>query len=482
MHKSSYEAWKTLVFRRDPAGWRIIQQSTSPPRQLASEVYALRALREGRPLYVAAGANGRRTGAGWPDAFTDLKEALDMAVPGHEIWVAAGAYKPARSDGERAASFHLKSGVALYGGFAGTERKRDERDPETNETTLSGDLNGDDGPDFANSDENSYHVVVGSACDQTAILDSFTITGGNADGHSPDEDPLGEYAYNDGGGMYNRENGSPTVANCIFVGNSANDSGGGMYNRLGSNPTLTNCLFRANSANDGGGMYNQSSSPELTGCMFADNSTIAEEGWGGGICNRAQSNPRFTGCSFLDNVASHGGAMANDASGPTLFGCEFIRNSTHGDEGWSGGMDNVNSNPTLVNCSFLRNWAGYGGGVGNGNSAASFTNCSFVSNSARNNGGGMINWGLDPILANCTFSANSADGSGGGICTYADSSPSLTNCILWSNSDNGGVDETAQSHGSTTLVNYCCIQGWTGNLGRHRQHRRRSTVSRRRQP
>jgi hypothetical protein len=43
----------------------------------------------------------------------------------------------------------------------------------------------------------------------------------------------------------------------------------------------------------------------------------------------------------------------------------------------------------------------------------------------------------------------------------------LTNCILWGNSDEGGTDESAQIHNfvSIPVINNSCIQGWTGGLG-----------------
>ena len=64
-----------------------------------------------------------------------------------EIWVAAGTYRPSdRLDAAdpRSVTFRLPGGVGYYGGFAGTETQRDQRDPAENETVLSGDLNGDD--------------------------------------------------------------------------------------------------------------------------------------------------------------------------------------------------------------------------------------------------------------------------------------------------------------------------------------------------
>ena len=134
--------------------------------------------------------------ASWADACPDLQTALGQAVGGDEIWVAEGTYRPTTSS-DRAATFQLKSGVALYGGFAGTETLRSERDLVTHMTTLSGDIG-----TLGAATDNSYHVMTGSGADATAVLDGFTITGGNADGSAP---------HNSGGGMYN-SSGSPTVA------------------------------------------------------------------------------------------------------------------------------------------------------------------------------------------------------------------------------------------------------------------------------
>ena len=193
--------------------------------------------------------------ASWADACPDLQTALGQAVDGDEIWVAGGTYWPTTS-GDRAVTFQLKSGVALYGGFTGTETLRSERDWLTHVTTLSGDI----GTSGAVAD-NSYHVVTGSGTDATAVLDGFTITGGNADGSAP---------HNAGGGMYN-SGGSPTVAHVSFNGNSAN-FGGGMCNES-SSPTLTNVTFNGNSADFGGGMQNGvNSSPTLTDVTFSGNS------------------------------------------------------------------------------------------------------------------------------------------------------------------------------------------------------------------
>ena len=86
-------------------------------------------------LYVDADAAGANDGSAWADAFIDLQAALAAAVQGQEIWVAEGLYKPGTvadsanvTDVERGQVFQLKNGVSLYGGFAGTETSRDQRD------------------------------------------------------------------------------------------------------------------------------------------------------------------------------------------------------------------------------------------------------------------------------------------------------------------------------------------------------------------
>jgi parallel beta-helix repeat protein len=163
----------------------------------------------------------------------------------------------------------------------------------------------DDGPGFVNDAENSYHVVTGSGTDDTAVLDGFTITAGNANGSDP---------YNSGGGMYNNA-GSPTVSNCTFLSNKAGN-GGGMANCSSSNPTLTNCRFSGNRAGFGGGIYNyfSFSNPTMVNCNFTGNFGNT----GGGMYNYL-SIPVLSNCTFADNSADSGGGMCNDSFSDTVL-------------------------------------------------------------------------------------------------------------------------------------------------------------------
>ncbi|MCP4712207.1 MAG: hypothetical protein GY869_26590, partial [Planctomycetes bacterium] len=128
--------------------------------------------------YVDADAAAGGDGKSWTTAYNDLQDGL-ADVPA-EVWVAEGTYKPDRGTGNRASTFQLINNVSIYGGFDGDETTLFQRDPVNNVTILSGDLDGDDGADFLNNSENSYHVVTGSNTNATAVLDGFTITGGNA--------------------------------------------------------------------------------------------------------------------------------------------------------------------------------------------------------------------------------------------------------------------------------------------------------------
>ncbi|MBA7476634.1 hypothetical protein ES707_12025 [subsurface metagenome] len=310
-------------------------------------------------IFVDADATGTNDGSNWANAYNYLQDALAGAVADDEIWVAEGTYKPDENTanpsgtGVRTATFQLINGVAIYGGFAGSETSLNERDWQTNETILSGDV-GTQGV----SGDNSYHVVTGSGTNNTALLDGFTITAGNASEAYPDPN-------SSGGGMYN-DTGSPTVTNCTFSGNSA-WAGGGMENWDNSSPTVTNCTFSGNSADiAGGGMRNENSSPTVTNCTFSGNTAL--QGYGGGIHN-GSSSPTATNCTFSGNTApqGYGGGMWNYNSSPTVTNCTFSSNSAIIG---GGGMYNYESSPTLTNCTL---WGDSPDEIGNFTSSPTVT-------------------------------------------------------------------------------------------------------------
>ncbi|MCL4487581.1 MAG: hypothetical protein M1570_05570 [Chloroflexi bacterium] len=338
-------------------------------------------------LRVKVGGGAATCGdlADWSNA-CDLQYALKTRADTsggatYELWVAAGTYKPT-TDTNRSATFQLKNGVALYGGFAGTETSLSQRDWTTNVTVLSGDIGV-----VGNPSDNSYHVVTGSGTDITAVLDGFTVTGGNANGAYPD---------NVGAGVENMT-GRPTLTNLTFSGNSA-VAGGGMYNN-GSSPTLTNVTFTSNSAASGGGMENDSS-----------------------------SSPALTNVTFTSNFANNGGGMLNDISSPTLTNVTFTSNSANTD---GGGMYNSSSSPTLGNVTFSGNSANTdGGGMYNLGSSPTLANVTFSGNSANTDGGGMYNRGGSPAIRNTILWANTALAGGPQIYNDATSTATVNDSVV----------------------------------------------------
>src|SRR5205823_3445974 len=71
-----------------------------------------------RTIYVDADSPGSNDGTSWNDAFTNLQSAIASAADGDSIRVAGGVFKPTNMI-SRTISFGLRSGVALYGGYAG---------------------------------------------------------------------------------------------------------------------------------------------------------------------------------------------------------------------------------------------------------------------------------------------------------------------------------------------------------------------------
>jgi predicted outer membrane repeat protein len=349
-------------------------------------------------MYVAPGGLTTGSCASWANA-CNLQYTLGSATSGSALWVKKGTYSPTSST-NRTISFVLKNGVAIYGGFVGTETLLTQRNPTKNITILSGDIGVPN-----NKNDNSYHVVLGGGTNNTAILDGFQIQGGNANSSSfPDNVGGGMYnassspmlknltfssnSADSGGGLYNASSSNPTLTNVTFSNNSAASLGGGMYNLIGNSSTLTNVTFNGNSANSGGGLFNGSSSPTLTNATFKLNSAIS---LGGGIYNQTGS-PTLTNVTLSGNSAAFGGGMYNSSSSSPI-----VKNSILYDD--IGGEISNNSSSATVTYSIVQ-----GGYTGTGNKNANpllgplANNGGYTKTMALKNGSPAIDAGND---ANC---------------------------------------------------------------------------------
>lgn len=272
-------------------------------------------------IFVDASAPAGGDGASWATAFNDLHDALDIAIYPDMVWVAAGVYKPSAT-ADPAESFRMVHGVGVYGGFAGVESTFSQRDPSANETILSGDLNGDDGPDFTNYEDNSNVLVRTELSGRDTVLDGLTIASALRNG------------------MYNYL-GGPTVNNCRFIQNgfpyhdqgSVNRFGGGIYNYVCfGDPVVSNCMFLGNAVSGygvgGGAIFNgfdSGNGSTIVNCLFVGNVAVGQYASGGGLSDAAGvtfSRSTVVNCTFVNNSAT---ATSSPSKGGGIDGAPDTR-------------------------------------------------------------------------------------------------------------------------------------------------------------
>lgn len=240
-----------------------------------------------RRRYVKQGGTGN--GLSWDNASGDLQRMIDELADNNpqnlagEVWVAAGEYEPQAqiiSGTTYSASFRMRDGISVYGGFRGDEETKQERDKGampwnyTNETILRGSAYTDNISWQTNRwtlTSDSRHVVWfaplasenKTGFDRTTILDGVTIKGGYAQGGLGEN----EFQTDKGAGIYIALN--AYAQNCIIKENHAKGNGGAAYINGGR---LTNSLvFNNNSDANGGGVYIENAGIILA-CMITNNS------------------------------------------------------------------------------------------------------------------------------------------------------------------------------------------------------------------
>ena len=299
-------------------------------------------------------------GLSWAMAFNDIQQAIDSANDAAaatcEVWVAAGTYYAYKNSVDN--TIQLRGKVPLYGGFAGTEWIREERDWVTNVTII-------DGRQSAGSGNRVSHVMTG---DNGALVDGFTIQEGRAVTGSA-------YNYTEGGALYIRNVPEMTVRNCVFAMNTALAQSDDTYIRGGAisasnttgsphNLTIENCVFRYNavtiSPNDygfGGAIYANGPGTLVIRNSVFDTNSVAQsangslEGSGGAVNvfsgrSLTVTNSLFHDNSLVSSGTANGGAIRGADASLTIINCTFSQNSAKN----GGAVANVGStNTTIVN-------------------------------------------------------------------------------------------------------------------------------------
>lgn len=393
---------------------------------------------EAKRIYAdSANTASPQDGSNWGRAYSKFDSALNIAIAGDTIWVASGTYRPSSTY-----SFVMKEGVAIYGGFANTDTVFSQRNWNTRLTTLRG-----NGRSVINNAFTAGYPMTGAA-----VLDGFTITGGEAGSSS------GMAFTRNGGGMANTY-ASPTITNVIFSANTAKNGGlgGGMYNFY-SSPVFTNVRFISNvatysSGTSGGGMYNLQSTPTLINVVFENNQCNASSGIAqGGAMFNGSSSPRLTNVIFSMNFCAGGtsgsayavgGAVANYSNSAPIYNkVVFSRNYC--------------LQPTAITYTF----GGAVYNVSNGTIPSLFTNVVFSENSA-SNGPAMYNENSTNTLTNVTFYNNSyAKGFSYGHILDRSATLNLTNCLF-----NPAVPVYSISSIAYTVNNSYANSAFTGSTG-----------------
>lgn len=264
--------------------------------------------------YVDGSVPASGAGTSWAVAFKTIQESITAATNGDEVWVKQGTY-PLTS------TISLTKQVKIYGGFAGTETERGQRNWVTRPTILDG-QNG--GP------SHNYGCVYINA--GAAALDGFRITNGN-------------YASGVGGGIRtgscyldNTFANATQIANCAIYSNYAGSGGGlALNNYVG---IISNCLVLYNNADSGGGIFLYNAAyPAIVNSTVYGNHSDSE---GGGMYHVQDSFTKVINSIIWGNTAV--------TSAPQIYKYGGSSSYTYCDVqgGWSG-TGNKNADPLFAN-------------------------------------------------------------------------------------------------------------------------------------
>ena len=292
--------------------------------------YEFQKLPTGRIRYVKPTATGTGDGSSWANASGDLQRMIDELADNNpqnlagEVWVAAGTYEPRTqliSGTGYSASFRMRDGISVYGGFEGTEASKQDRPKGSsnmpwdfnNETILQAAYYDADNLKWENNKwtqtSDSRHVVwfapmAGEApFTRVTILDGVTIRGGYAQGGTG----LDDFMTDRGGGVY-MDGANAYLTNCVVKENYATGNGGGIYLRDGR--VQTSLVYNNNADADGGAVYVDNRGL-VHRSMLANNS--AHNGAGVYLHNEANNDhPEYlilSTCVVSNNTMTGNGAV-----------------------------------------------------------------------------------------------------------------------------------------------------------------------------
>jgi len=359
-------------------------------------------------LYVDASVPTSGNGQTWGTAFKTLVEALEIAwqCPNVDsILVASGVYKPTKKPYEmlpnktgseintsdaRDATFHIRTGLSVLGGFP---NGGGPRDPAIFPTYLAPDIDGVPVYHAVYLDASSYWTPTFDV----TTLNGFVITG--AEAQSPNIYPINGFDLhqNYGGGVYvnggnvsignnrlnfNQANRGAAIylydCNATICNNDVTDNdairGAGIYTTGSLNGIVNNQIQRNEANHSGGGIYSHQSTNSLTNNKFTHNKALGVGGAyfttegitiainntfevnealnNGGAAYLESGNHTFTANSLLSNLSDNGAAIYSNAD---ILDCinNVIANNNAAIQG--GGLYLVNGFATFANNTLIGN-------------------------------------------------------------------------------------------------------------------------------
>lgn len=253
-------------------------------------------------VYVAQNSTGAQDGTSWDTAFHTIGAAMSAAqaavdgddgtIPGDEIWVAAGTYSEAVT---------IKTGVHLFGGFAGNEELKSSRNWATNTTVIDG-------------SGNTCPVTMVSGSSMLSMIDGFTIQNGHAT-H---------------GGAITCTASHAQISNNLITGCSADD-GAAVFASGAAALTIAGNIIAGNNV----GVYCFNSTANLSNNTIINNTS-------GGIYSSSSST------TIANNI------IDSNAYGISVSGgsANSISNCLHGNQsnyiGISAGSTDISSDPQII--------------------------------------------------------------------------------------------------------------------------------------
>jgi hypothetical protein len=342
-------------------------------------------------------------GKSWSTAFNKLQDAIVCVAEDvgegeachgvDELWVAEGNYYPDEGDGitenDATVPFRPVDGVAIYGGFAGWEYNRNQRNWETHVTVLDGDID-QDGTDAGNSFAVvSMSVWGGGQITRATVLDGFTVRHGVgvstapivclADGAgsecSPELDNLivtENHGVQTGAMLLRAANGGvakPLFQDVMFGENTAVQTSGALFiiAQSGGNvaPIFNRVTFDGNvarSAGQGGALFARALGgtvdARFTHSTFRNNVAVATSGGGGGAVHLEDGGTlRFTDSEFWNNtvrvsptgaLSGLGGAISTSAGLIELTDVTLANNGAAAAGNISAGGGSLTFNNTII--------------------------------------------------------------------------------------------------------------------------------------